>query len=127
MASIKQTYLISSTPEKVWKALTNPKDIEAWGAGPAEMDDKVGTNFSLWDGDIFGKNIKVEKNKLLVQEWFGGKWLRPSIATFKITKKGNNTQVELKHEGIPEKDYENIKEGWKEYYMEPLKAYLDGY
>jgi len=37
----------------------DPQAIEGWGAGPAKMDEKVGTEFSLWDGEVWGKNIKV--------------------------------------------------------------------
>jgi len=126
MPSIKQTYSINAPIEKVWTALVNPKDIEGWGAGPAKMSEKVGFNFSLWGGDIYGKNIKVEKNKLLVQQWYGGKWNRPSIATFSLTQKGKVTKVVLKHEGVPKIDYKNIDQGWKDYYLNPIKDYLEG-
>ena len=55
--TIRQIYLINSSLEEVWKALTDPKYIDAWGGGPAKMDEKVGTKFELWGGDIHGKNI----------------------------------------------------------------------
>ena len=93
--------------DKVWDALVNPKTIEKWsrldssaehptgsrevlqkeatslgGAGPAKMSSKNGFSFSLWGGDIWGKNIKVTPKKELIQEWFAGKWPKPSIVTF---------------------------------------------
>ena len=126
MKTIKQSYSIKAPIDEVWRALVDPKDIAAWGGGPAKMDDKVGTKFSLWGGDIYGKNIKVEKNELLVQEWYGGKWNRPSIATFALTQKGKVTKVVLKHEGVPKNDYKNIDQGWKDYYLNPIKEYLEG-
>jgi activator of HSP90 ATPase len=70
---IKQTYKIKAPVKKVWEALVQPKDIAAWSGSPAKMNAKVGTKFSLWDGEIFGKNILVEPQKKLVQEWYGGK------------------------------------------------------
>ncbi len=58
MKVIKQTYIIKAPLEKVWNALTDPKIIEKWGAGPAIMDSKEGTEFSLWGGDIFWEKYK---------------------------------------------------------------------
>lgn len=54
MKIIKKSYEINVCVEKVWVALTDPAEIDNWGAGPAKMDDKVGTRFELWGGDIHG-------------------------------------------------------------------------
>ena len=66
--TINQEYVIDSPAAEVWNALTNTDYIEKWGGGPIKMDDKVGSEFSLWGGDIHGKNIEVVENKKLVQE-----------------------------------------------------------
>ncbi len=84
MKTIKQSYVINTLVEKVWEALVDPQTIDDWGGGPAEMDDKVGTQFKLWGGDIWGKNLEVEHNKKLVQEWYGGDWSEPSKMIFYI-------------------------------------------
>ena len=126
MKTIKQSYKINAPAEKVWQALVDPKIIEKWGAGPAQMDDKVGTRFKLWGGDIHGRNTKVVKNKKLVQDWYGGNWQKPSKLTLELTNLDGKTQVELVHEDVPDKEAENIEDGWKRYYMGPLKGYLEG-
>ena len=126
MSQIHQIYKIKSSPEKVWKALTDSKEINDWGGGPAVMDDKVGTEFKFWGGDIFGKNKKVEPQKLLVQEWYGNKdWKSPSIVEFKISFDKNITTVELNHNGLPETEIAEFASGWKDFYMGPLKEYLE--
>ncbi|MCL6096844.1 MAG: SRPBCC domain-containing protein [Patescibacteria group bacterium] len=126
MKTIVQDYHINAPIEKVWEALVNSQDINNWGGGPAKMDDKEGTKFSLWGGDIYGTNIEVERFKKLVQEWYGGKWEEPSIVTFKLEKHGNSTGVQLLHENVPDKEYDDIDKGWKEYYLGPLKEYAEG-
>jgi len=123
--SLRQTYLIHASPEHIWQALTSPKDIDGWGGGPAKMDDKVGTRFTLWGGEIYGKNSQVVKNKTLVQEWFAGKWPTPSIVTFTLIAKGDKTEITLTHTNIPDSEYKDIEEGWKSYYMIPLKEYVE--
>lgn len=125
MKTIKQTYLINSSSRNVWQALVDPEIIAKWGGGPAKMDDKVGTEFTLWDGDIYGKNIQVIEGKELVQDWFGGKWDKPSKVTFTLREKDGATEVDLLHEGIPDKEASDVDDGWKTYYLSPLKKLLE--
>ena len=109
----------------MWDALTNKEAIESWGGGPAEMDNNKGTKFKLWGGDIFGENIEVIPNKKLVQNWYAGKWDKPSVATFDLTFKNGVTTVNLVHENVPEYEAKDIEEGWKDYYMIPLKKFAE--
>lgn len=125
MKTIIQNYEIKAPIEKVWEALISPEEIEKWGAGPAEMDSSEGTKFSLWGGDIYGTNIEVEPYQKLVQEWYGGKWEEPSILTIKLQKAGNTTKIELLHENVPDAEYKDIEQGWKDYYIGPLKDYVE--
>ncbi|MDQ6985003.1 MAG: SRPBCC domain-containing protein [Candidatus Dojkabacteria bacterium] len=122
---IKQTYRINATIDEVWDALTNPETMEDWGAGPAEMDDSEDGEFSLWGGDIWGKNIEVEANKKLVQEWYGGDWEEPSYVTFALIEEGDLTIVELTHENVPEDEEEEFEDGWSDYYLGAIKEYLE--
>lgn len=125
MKSFRQRYKINASARKVWNALTNPKRIDEWGGGPAKMTDEVGFRFSLWKGKIFGKNIKVEKNKLLVQEWYAGRWDEPSIVTFALDEKDGVTTVSLLHEVVPNPEEKDLKKGWKTEYMNPLKKLVE--
>lgn len=125
MKTIRQTYIIKAPVKKVWKALTDPKHIEGWGAGPAKMAPVEGTKFSLWGADIFGTNKEVIPNKKLVQEWWGGRWDEPSTVTFELLEKNGKTKVELLHENLPNDAAKDIEKGWKDYYMGPLKKYVE--
>lgn len=89
------------------------------------MDDRESTNFSLWGGDIHGKNLKVVKNKELVQEWYGGDWEKPSKVTFTLTQKGDITEINLLHEDVPDEEAKDIDDGWKTYYLGPLKKLVE--
>ncbi len=125
MKNIKQKYQIIAPVEKVWQALVDPKIIEKWGGGPAHMDSKVGTKFKLWGGDIHGTNLEVSENKKLVQDWFGGDWEKPSKVIFNLKASGGKTEVELIHEDIPDEEVKDIEQGWKDYYMVPIKELLE--
>jgi activator of HSP90 ATPase len=125
MKTVKQMYTIKAPVEKVWAALIDPKEIDDWGGGPATMDDKVGTEFKLWGGDIWGKNLEVESEKSLVQEWYGGDWSEPSKVTFDLKSDDGKTTIELLHENIPDDEAKGIADGWKQYYLGPMKEMLE--
>lgn len=124
MKHITQTYYIKASKEKVWQALVDQKIITKWGGGPAKMSEKTGP-FSLWGGDIHGKNVRVVKEKELVQDWYGGDWEEASIVEFKLSEKNGTTRVTLAHKNIPDTEAKDIAEGWKDYYMVPLKELVE--
>ena len=127
MKSYKTYFDIKAQTQDVFTALTNPFSIELWSGNQAVMSAEVGFEFSLWDGDIIGKNIEVLTNKKLVQEWYFGEEEEElkSIVTIKLWEKNSNTSVELNHSNIPDEAYENIVEGWNEAYFGAIKALLE--
>ncbi len=126
MKSLVKKYKIQATPEKVWKALTDKTIIEQWSGSRCVMSEKEGSDFSLWDGDIWGKNIEVVPGKKLVQEWYSGKWQDPSIVEFEIHKEGSDTILNMYHRQIPDGEFDGINSGWDDYYLEPLKVICEG-
>jgi uncharacterized protein YndB with AHSA1/START domain len=123
---IEQTYEIKAPIDKVWRALVDPKVIGEWGGGPAKMNAKEGSKFSLWGGDIYGTNTKVVVNKLLKQDWFSGnKWKEPSQVSFHLKQNGDNTEIKLVHTNVPDQDAKDIAQGWKDYYLGLLKDLLE--
>jgi len=121
----KKNYKISCEPEDVYAAITNPFTIELWSGSPAIMEEVENSEFSLWEGDIVGRNISFEKDKRVVQEWYFGDNEPKSIVTISIHKDKSKTRVYLVHENIPSVDYENIVEGWDNYYLGAIKTFLE--
>lgn len=89
------------------------------------MDDKPGTKFTLWGGDIHGTNIRMDKNKIIEQDWYGGNWEEPSRVRCQFLPAGDKTKVILFQENIPDEELDDIDDGWRQYYMGPLKKYLE--
>ena len=51
---LTKSYFIGVPREAVWRALTDPAVIDAWGGGPAEIRAEPGAAFTFWGGDIYG-------------------------------------------------------------------------
>lgn len=122
---IKFYQYIEAEPEEIYLALTNPFTIELWSDSKAVMDDKEGTEFSILDDQIAGRNLKMVKNKEIQQEWYFGEIPEPSIATIKLHAHKTGTNVEVKHTNVPGDAYENINEGWREYYIGAIKRFFE--
>ncbi len=127
MKDYKAYFQIKAEPQDVFTALTNPFTIELWSGDKATMNKEIGSEFSLWGGDIIGKNLEIVENEKLVQQWYFGEEEDeiPSIVTMKIWKKGGGSSVELNHTNIPNEAYDNIVEGWNESYLGAVKLLLE--
>lgn len=93
------------------------------------MNAKEGTEWKLWGGDIWGKNMYIDKgpNKyILEQEWYTKEWEKPSIVIFTLeTSSKNTTTLHLKHKNLPPTETKEIAAGWQEYYIGPLQRLVE--
>jgi len=126
MKDFKKYYRIGATPEEVYTALTNPLTIELWTGEPAIMPTEAGSEFSMWDGSIVGKNLEFEENKKIVQQWYFDGQPEASIVTIKLHPDKQGTSVELRHTNIPDSEYTGFAEGWDDSYFGPLAEFFEG-
>jgi activator of HSP90 ATPase len=124
LKDFKKYYLLPATPEEIYMALTNPLTIELWTGEPAEMSTEPGTEFSMWDGSIVGKNLEFEQDKKVVQQWYFDGQDAESIVTIKLHPDKKGTSVELRHTNIPDADYKDLTEGWDESYFGALDDFF---
>ncbi len=123
---IKFYEFIDAEPSDVFMALTHPRSIELWSGMPANMSVDEGYEFAIFDGDIAGRNLKVVENELLEQEWyFDDDVSAPSIVTIKLHPQKGGTSVEVHHTNIPAEAFDNINEGWHEYYIGAIKHFCE--
>lgn len=123
----KKKIKVNALPEEVYDALTKPFAIELWSGAPAVMSTEVGSEFSLWEGDICGRNLRFEENHLVEQEWyFGEDNPQPSIVTFKIFPSGKEkSDLLITQTNIPDADADEFIAGWQEVYLAPLLQFLE--
>lgn len=125
MPDFKKYYSLPATPEEVYTSLTNPLTIELWTGETAEMSTEPGSEFSMWEGSIVGKNLEFEENKKIVQQWYFDGQPEDSIVTIKLHPDKDGTSVELKHTNLPAEEYNDLVEGWNNSYFGALAEFFE--
>jgi activator of HSP90 ATPase len=125
MKTFKKTFKINAEPSDVYSAITNPYTIELWSGYPAQMSTEPGSEFSLWEGDITGKNLEFIQDKKVVQEWYFGDQSEKSIVTITIFPDRDKSSVNVEHTNIPDEEFTDIAEGWREYYIGAINTFFN--
>jgi activator of HSP90 ATPase len=125
MKTFKKTFKINAEPSDVYSAIINPYTIELWSGYPAIMSEEPGSEFSLWEGDISGKNLEFVRDRKVVQEWYFDDQQEKSIVTITIQPDNEDSQVTVEHTNIPDKDFTDIAEGWREYYIGAIISFFN--
>jgi activator of HSP90 ATPase len=107
-------------------------DIQAKEAGtasashPTEISHDVGGAFSLFGGRIVGRHLELIPDERIVQAWRVAYWDPGvySIVRFDFAEQGSETKILFAHTGFPQGDAENLLNGWKLHYWQPLEKFL---
>lgn len=125
MKTFKKSFKINTEPSDIYSAITNPYTIELWSGYPAIMSTEPGSEFSLWEGDITGINLEFVQDRKLVQEWYFGDQAEKSIVTIHITPDRENSTITVEQTNIPDEEFDDISEGWREYYVGAIKNFFN--
>jgi activator of HSP90 ATPase len=125
MKELRKYFRIKGTAEEVYAALVNPFSIALWTGAEASMKEEAGSEFSLFDGDISGKNLEFIQNQKIIQEWYFGEQEEKSIVTITLRPDRLYTKIELHHTNIPDEAYEDMEHGWNTFYFGSLKEFFE--
>ena len=121
--SIKQTAVIKgATPRDIYATLMSSTKHGALSGQPAQISTRVGGKWNVGH-DLEGKNLKLTKDKRIVQTWRANSWAKGtySKATFALSKAASGTKITFTQTGVPSEAYKEISSGWKAYYWTPLR------
>jgi activator of HSP90 ATPase len=125
--TIKQSVTFKAKPHEVYEILMDEKKHTEFTGGEARINRKVGGKFSIYGGEISGVNIELVPDKRIVQSWRYSDWEEDmySTATFVLEEVTGHTHLTFTQSGVPDDKYEDIKQGWKDYYWAPMKEMLE--
>jgi activator of HSP90 ATPase len=124
--TLHQSILIKATPHELYEALMDSKKHSAFTGAKATIGRRVGDTFSTWDDWASGVTIELVPDKKIVQRWRGADWPEGhhSVITFEFKKENHATRLDFTQTDIPESVYEDIAQGWQDWYWEKLLAYF---
>lgn len=124
--SIEQTVEFNASAHEVYELIMDDKKHSGFTNAPASISQKVGGEFSVWDGYATGKNIELIPDKKIVQTWRASDWPEgeESEVTFELHDKNGKCELVFIQSGIPNDYVEDISSGWKDNYWDLMKRYL---
>ncbi len=126
--TIRQTVLVkNATPEQVYDAYMNSRKHAQFTGDSASISPKVGGKISAGSGYISGKNVRLVKGRLIVQEWKTTEWpdgYPPSRLALSLKKTKEGTEIKMVHSKVPASQAKRYRSGWQEFYWRPLKEYF---
>jgi activator of HSP90 ATPase len=124
--SLHEDIDLKSDPPRIYAVLLDARQFAAFTGAPAEIDPKPGGAFSLFGGQIVGRNVELVSDQRIVQAWRPSHWSPGvySIVEFEFKLHTSGTTVALDHKGFPEGDFDHLESGWHAHYWEPLKKFL---
>jgi activator of HSP90 ATPase len=125
--AIHQEIDFKANPRRIYDALLDASQFRAFSGLASVIQREAGGTFTLFDGQIAGRNVELVLNKRIVQAWRASSWPEGvySIVKFELTEEGTGTRLIMDHTGFPEGKKETLESGWNEHYWEPLKKYVD--
>jgi len=118
--------VIPARPRAIYDAWLDSKAHGKMSGGKAKASAKVGAKFAAWDGYITGINLELVPGKRIVQSWRSSEFAEgDEDSRIAVTLKpvAGGTRLTLLHTGVPD-GQTGYKEGWRESYFEPMKAYF---
>jgi activator of HSP90 ATPase len=130
---IKQEVVLDCSPDVAFAAwLDSDEHGNMVGSpGEAKIENEEGGDFDIWDGSIVGTTVEIDKTKhRIVQNWRYDyeDWSEdePSKITLDFVADGDKTKLKFEQTDVPDHYVDEVAEGWKAYYWEPMKQYFAG-
>ena len=125
--TIEQTVSLPAKPVQVYDALINANKHSEFTGAEATCDPVAGGKFTAWDGYISGTNLEPQRARRIVQEWKTTECppeYPPSRLEFTFSAAEDGTEVKMIHSDVPASQADAYRQGWTDYYWNPLKEYF---
>lgn len=119
----------NTTPEKLYNLYMNAKQHSKVTGASAKISKKAGSTFSAHGNYITGKNLRLVKDKSIVQTWRAESWNKnepDSIFMISLEQKGKDVILHAVHANVPDRAAASLSKGWHDHYWTTWKLHLAG-
>lgn len=110
-------------PDQLFLMLTDPARIRSWTRSSASIPQILlpGASFTLFDGSISCKILKLTPSDRIEMEWKLKSWAQTSRVLIQIEFEKQGSVLKIKQTGVPSGEAEITKNNWHNYYWNPIK------
>lgn len=122
---IVQSVKFSVPPEELFATFMDSEKHSAATGAQAKIHPSG--QFSAWNGQIWGRSLLIEPNRMVVQAWRSVNFMESdpdSILVLEFLKDGAGGRINLVHVNVPRQDHQRASKGWPKYYWKPWKKYF---
>jgi uncharacterized protein YndB with AHSA1/START domain len=124
---IDLSYDFPVPPKKLYEAWLDSDTHAEFTGAAAIFDAKVKGRYTTWDEYIEGVILELVPNKKIVMTWRTDDFSdfdEDSKVELTFEKIKTGTRLHLKHTNIPKLQSKRYKEGWIDFYFNPMKEYF---
>ena len=113
---------LQHSPQKVWRALTDPVLLAEWLLPVVELELMPGAPFTFrtqphpgWDGVVHCRFLEIEAQRKLSYHWTVGDMGLDTVVTFTLTPTASGTRLSLLQSGFtPDqtRNFNGARYGW---------------
>ena len=118
--------VISASPAQIYKAWLSTSGHTGMTGSPAVVESKVKGKFTAWDGYISGEILELQPHRRIVQAWRTTEFppaSPDSRVEIILEPDPGGTKITITHSNIPEGQADDYKQGWHDFYFEPMKHF----
>jgi len=111
--------------EELWQILTDAGRATHYTRAPAKIDPRASGTFEYLGGLISGYFVDVVPFEKLSMQWRLSSWpsgVFNSVIIVLSRESAGVCRMEFAQAGIPEGDYERVRDGWLRNFWDPIKA-----
>ncbi len=125
--SLKISGTIPAAPSEIYAAFLDSRKHRSMTGAKASVDPAVGGKFTAWDEYISGTTVALDPNRKITQKWRTTDFpvdATDSVLEILLEEIPSGTKITFNQTDIPEGQSDQYKDGWKEFYLEPMKAFF---
>lgn len=127
MKSFRVSGVVPATPAVIYESWLDGKKHSAFTGGKATIQGRVGGRFTVWDGYAEGTTLALEQDRRIVQSWRASDFPDDSPdSTLEVSLEPTRggTRVTFRHSKVPDANAADLKQGWIDFYLTPMREYF---
>ncbi|HSR48152.1 MAG TPA: SRPBCC domain-containing protein [Anaerolineales bacterium] len=118
---------LEADPQTIFEAWLDGVEHGRFIEGVAEIENRPGGAFRIWDGYITGVTVETEAPTRIVQRWRTTEFPEGSPDSrleVLLEPVGKGSRLTLRHTEIPDGQGSMYRSGWEEHYFEKMKGHF---